>query len=80
MSNEEVELLYRKAEEEYDRLKDRLIFLDLENKELKEKIEELEHEIEHLRQAKEDSEAYYQDNWKPITPNAMYGVNDRDFY
>lgn len=80
MTNEEIEKIRIQAEEEYDRLKDRLIFLDLENKELKEKIEELEHEVEHLKQAKEDSEAYYQDNWKPITPNAMYGVNDRDFY
>lgn len=80
MTNEEIEKIRIQAEEEYDRLKDRLIFLDLENKELKEKIEDLKHEIEHLKQAKEDSEAYYQDNWKPITPNAMYGVNDRDFY
>ena len=80
MTNEEVELLYRKAEEEYDRLKDRVIFLDLENKELKEKIEKLEHEIEHLRQAKEDSEAYYQDNWRPIPTSTYYGIRERDFY
>ena len=80
MSNEEVELLYRKAEEEYDRLKDRLIFLDLENKELKEKIEELQHEIEVLKQSNEDTERYYQDNWRPIPTSTYYGIKERDFY
>lgn len=80
MTNEEIELLYRKAEEEYDRLKDRVIFLDLENKELKEKINELEYQIEKLKKDKEDSEAYYQDNWRPIPTSTYYGIRERDFY
>lgn len=80
MTNEEIEQLRRRAEEEYDRLKDRVIFLDLENKELKEKINELEYQIEKLKKDKEDSEAYYQDNWRPIPTSTYYGIRERDFY
>ena len=80
MTKEEIEQLRRRAEDEYDRLKDRLIFLDLENKELKENINELEHQIEKLKKDKEDSEAYYQDNWRPIPTSTYYGIRERDFY
>lgn len=80
MSNEEIEGLRARAEDEYDRLKDRVIFLDLENKELKEKINELEYQIEKLKKDKEDSEAYYQDNWRPIPTSTYYGIRERDFY
>lgn len=45
-------------------------------------IDDLLHEIERLEEAKEDSERYYQDNWKPAYRNdyEYYGVNPKDFY
>ena len=46
----------------------------------KEKINELEYQIEKLKKDKEDSEAYYQDNWRPIPTSTYYGIRERDFY
>lgn len=80
MTNEEIERLRARAEDEYDRLKDMVVELQIDKKELQEKVADLEYEIVKLKQAKEDTERYYQDNWRPIPTSTYYGIRERDFY
>ena len=80
MTNEEIDRLRARAEDEYDRLKDMVVELQIDKKELQEKVEELQHEIEVLKQSNEDTERYYQDNWRPIPTSTYYGIRERDFY
>lgn len=43
-------------------------------------IRDLLWEIDNLEEKVEDTEAYYHDNYKPISANEMYGVSERDFH
>ena len=43
-------------------------------------IEDLEYEVHRLEEKVEDTEAYYHDNYKPISANEMYGINESDFH
>ena len=43
-------------------------------------IEDMEYQIHVLEEKVEDTESYYHDNFEPISPNRMYGINESDFH
>lgn len=43
-------------------------------------IRDLEDEIELLEEKIEDTEDYYHDNWKPVSPYEMYGISESMFH
>lgn len=42
-------------------------------------IEDLDSELEERKIELEELEENLHDNYKPINPNVMYGINDRDY-
>lgn len=73
LTDEEVQACIRRAEEEYDEIKDRVHELFVENEKLKKQlkykneiIEEQEYKIEHLEDKIKDIEKDIADNFKRI--------------
>lgn len=43
-------------------------------------IEDLDSDLENLKEEYEDFKNDVEDNYRPISPEEMYGIDDRDFY
>ena len=42
-------------------------------------IEDLDSELEHTKDEFEDFKNEVEENWRPISPEEMYGIDDQDF-
>ena len=80
MTNEELNEIISRADDEYDQMKDRIHDLFEENKKLQGRIEELEYLLEREKKAHKDTEDYFEENWKPINPMSQYNLNEKDYH